>query len=286
MYVTIDGVRLFFDVLNPQLDISGSHTREKPALVCIPGGPGGDHQTLRPYFDRFSDVAQVIYLDPRGGGRSDYGPESAWTLDRWGDDIAAFCDALELEKPFVIGSSGGTLMVQSFLARHPARAAGAILLNACSRIDQDALVSGYEELGGPEAGRAARAMYGRPTQEDYIAFYRHCLPLYSRKRDLTALADGARRSVMNQAASARFFAPDGEAFRFDFRRRLGKVESRVLVVAGAHDPVTPAKWGIEVFEALPAGRAELLVLEESGHLVTADQPERFDGAVRRFIEAR
>jgi pimeloyl-ACP methyl ester carboxylesterase len=286
MHVTIDGVRLFFDVLNPQLDISGSHTREKPALVCIPGGPGGDHQTLRPYFDRFADVAQVIYLDPRGGGRSDYGPEAAWTLDRWGDDIAAFCDALELEKPFVIGSSGGTLMVQSFLVRHPARAAGAVLLNACSRMDQDALVSGYEELGGPEAGRAARAMYGRPTQEDYVAFYRHCLPLYSRKRDLTALADGARRSVMNQAASTRFFAPDGEAFRFDFRDRLGKVEARVLVVAGAHDPVTPAKWGIEVFEALPAGRAELLVLEESGHLVTADQPEQFDGAVRRFIERR
>lgn len=285
MHVTVDGVRLFFDVLNPGLDISGPHLREKPVLVCIPGGPGGDHQTLRPYFDRFADVAKVIYLDPRGGGRSDYGPESGWTLAQWGDDIAGFCDALDLEKPAVLGSSGGTLMVQSFLARHPARAGGAILLNACSRIEQGQLVAGYERLGGPEAGKAAQAMYGRPTQEDYVLFYRHCLPLYSHKRDLSGLADGTRRSVMNPAASARFFAPDGEAFRFDFRGKLGKVESPVLVVAGAHDPVTPAEWGIEVFESLPKGRGELLVLEEAGHLVTVDQPERFDEAVRRFLRA-
>lgn len=283
MFVTVNGVRLFFDVLNPQLDISRPHLREKPVLVCVPGGPGGDHQTLRPYFDRFADVAQVVYLDPRGGGRSDYGPESGWTLDQWGDDIAVFCDALDLEKPFVLGSSGGTLMVQSFLARYPARAGGAILLNACSRMQQDGLVAGYEELGGPEAGRAARAMYGKPAEEDYIAFYRHCLPLYSRRRDLSSLADGTRRSVLNPAASARFFGPDGEAFRFDFRERLGRVECPVLVVAGSHDPVTPAKWGIEVAEALPRGRGELVVFDDCGHLVTVDQPEQFDAAVRQFI---
>ncbi len=91
---------------------------------------------------------------------------------------------------------------------------------------------------------------------------------------------------MNPAASARFFAPDGEAFRFDFRTRLGQVECPVLVLAGAHDPVTPVKWGIEVFEALPRGRAEIEVFDDSGHLVTADQPERFDARVRRFIAGR
>ncbi len=165
MFVNVNGVRLFFDVSGPRLDISGPHLREKPVLICIPGGPGGDHQTLRPYFDRFADVVQVVYLDPRGGGRSDYGPESSWTLDQWGDDIAAFCDALDIEKPFVLGSSGGTLMVQSYLARHPAHAGGAILLNACSRMEQDQLVAGYEALGGPDAGRRrAPCTAGQPAR--------------------------------------------------------------------------------------------------------------------------
>lgn len=286
MFVTVNGVRLFFDVLNPELEIVGAGLRRKPPLVCIPGGPGGDHQTLRPYFDRFADVAQVIFLDPRGGGRSEYGPDAGWNLDQWGDDIAAFCDMLGLDSPVVLGSSGGSLMVQSFLARHPGRAGRAILVNACSRMVPDDLVAGYEALGGPEAGKAARAMYGQPGPGDYAAFFQHCLPLYSAKRDLTALREAAGRTAMNPAASNRFFGPGGEGFRFDFRERLGAVECPVLVIVGARDPVTPAKWGIEVADALPAGKAEPLVFEASSHLIMVDQPERFDAAVRRFIGAR
>jgi proline iminopeptidase len=97
MFVEINGVRLFFDVLNPKLEIEGAGLKERPTLVCIPGGPGGDHQTMRPFFDRFPSVAQVVYLDPRGGGRSGQGDPSGWTLDQWGDDIAAFCDVFGIE---------------------------------------------------------------------------------------------------------------------------------------------------------------------------------------------
>ncbi|MDP3736093.1 MAG: alpha/beta hydrolase [Hyphomonadaceae bacterium] len=119
MYANVNGVRLFFDVFNPKLEIAGDGLKEKPTLVCIPGGPGGDHQTLRPFFDRFADAAQLVYLDPRGGGRSDHGDPAGWTLNQWGDDIAAFCDVLGIQKPIVLGSSGGSMMVQAYLARHP-----------------------------------------------------------------------------------------------------------------------------------------------------------------------
>ena len=40
-----------------------------------------------------ADVAQVVYLDHRGNGRSDAGPKDAWTLAQWGDDVRAFCEA-------------------------------------------------------------------------------------------------------------------------------------------------------------------------------------------------
>lgn len=287
MHVTVNGVRLFFDVLNPELEVIGNRLRRKPALVCIPGGPGGDHQTLRPYVDRFGDVAQVIFLDPRGGGRSEHGPEADWTLDQWGDDIAAFCKALSLERPIVMGSSGGSLMVQSFLARHPEAAGGAILANACSRMVKDELVAGYEALGGVEAGRAARAIYAaQPSQEDYAAFVRHCLPLYSYTRDISALAQGAGRATLNPRAASRFFAPGGEAFRFDVRGSLSRVTCPVLIIAGREDPVTPARWGLEVAGALPPGRAQALVFEACSHLMGVDQPDRFDAAVREFVEAR
>lgn len=286
MYVTVNGVCLFFDVLGAGLEVAGSGLREKPVLVCVPGGPGGDHQTLRPYFDRFADIAQVVYFDPRGGGRSEHGVETDWRLDQWGDDIAAFCDTLGLTKPIVLGVSGGSLMVQAFLARHPDRAGGAILVNACSRFDREGLVSAYARHGGVKAAEAARAMYEEPGPAAYTNFFAHCLPLYSHKRDLSSLQEGAGRVLMNRAASSRFFGTDGEAFRMDFRGRLGSVDCRVLVVLGENDPVTPPKWGIEVAEDLPPGRGELLVFEACSHLITTDQPARFEAEIRRFIEAR
>jgi pimeloyl-ACP methyl ester carboxylesterase len=281
MFVEINGVRLFFDALNPKLEIEGAGLKEKLALVCIPGGPGGDHQMMRPFFDRFASVAQVVYLDPRGGGRSGHGDPARWTLDQWGDDIAAVCDALGIEKPIVLGTSGGSLMVQAYLARHPAHARGAILINACSRMIQGEIVAAYERFGGPDAAKAARAMYGTPGTEDYAAFMRHCLPLYSARRDLSSLAASRGRATMNPAASQRFFAPAGEAWRYDHRIALSRVESPVLVAIGALDPVTPAQWGREVAATLP--RAELLAFENASHLLNADEPEKLTASVEAFI---
>jgi len=180
MFVTVNGVRLFFDVINPKLEIVEGGLKEKPTLICLPGGPGGDHQTLRPFFDRFATVAQVVYLDHRASGRSEPGDRSHWTLDQWGDDIAAFCDALGVAKPIVLGVSGGAIIAQAYLSRHPHHAGGAILVNPCSRMDREVLVAGFAKLGGPEAEAAARAMYTRGAPEDVPAFFRHCLPYYSK----------------------------------------------------------------------------------------------------------
>lgn len=286
MFVNVNGVRLFFDVLNPKLEIEGDGLREKPVLVCLHGMPGGDHQTMRPTFDRFVDAAQVIYVDQRGGGRSEHGDPARWTLDQWGDDVAAFCDALGIEKPIVLGVSGGAIVAQAYLSRHPSHAGGAVLVNACSRMDREALIAGYAALGGPEAGAAARAMYGQPGPEDYAAFFRQCLPLYSRKRDLSSLAAARNRATSNPQASQRFFVPGGEAWSYDHRDRLGQVECPVLVLAGAHDPVTPPGWGREVAEALPPGLVEFHLFDGSSHLIPADEPERFYATISRFIAAR
>jgi pimeloyl-ACP methyl ester carboxylesterase len=52
-------------------------------------------------------LAQIIYLDLRGNGRSDAGPKEAWNLCQWGDDVRGFCDVLEIERPIVLGVSFG-----------------------------------------------------------------------------------------------------------------------------------------------------------------------------------
>lgn len=284
MFVAINGVRVFFDVLNPKLEVLEDGLREKPVLICIPGGPGGNHQTLRPSLDRLADLAQVIYLDPRASGRSERGDPASWTLDQWGDDVAAFCDSLGIERPFVLGVSGGAIVAQAYMARHPHHAGGVILVNPCARMVKSVLVDGFGRLGGPEAAAAAEAMYSRGAMEDAPAFFRHCMPHYSRK-GVFGPPGAANRVMINFDVSRHFFSTGGEAFRFDHRAALGSVESRVLALIGAHDPVTRPEWGRELVKALPAGLAETVVFDDASHMIAADDPERFFAAIEQFVRS-
>jgi proline iminopeptidase len=90
MHVLVNGVRLFFDVEGASLVPDGGAMREKPTLVLLHGGPGFDHSIYKPRFSALADIAQVVFLDHRGNGRSDPGPREAWTLAQWATTCARF----------------------------------------------------------------------------------------------------------------------------------------------------------------------------------------------------
>ena len=77
MYVSVNGVRLFFDVEGAKLVPDGPVMREKPVLLMLHGGPGADHSIYRPAYSALADIAQIVYLDHRGNGRSEDGPREA-----------------------------------------------------------------------------------------------------------------------------------------------------------------------------------------------------------------
>ena len=123
MHITVNGARLFFDVRGEKLVPVGPRMVERPTLILLHGGPGGDHSMFRPRFDDLSDIAQIIYLDHRGNGRSERRTPDEWTLAQWGDDVKTFCDLLGIEKPIVLGYSFGGMVLQAYATRHPAHPA-------------------------------------------------------------------------------------------------------------------------------------------------------------------
>ena len=127
MHVTVNGLRLFFDVIGEKLVPDGNRMRERPTVLLLHGGPGFDHSMFKPAFAPLADVAQLVLLDHRGNGRSDNGDPALWTLDQWGDDLRAFCDALGIESPVVLGYSFGGFVAQSYAIRHPDHPAKLIL---------------------------------------------------------------------------------------------------------------------------------------------------------------
>ena len=98
MHVHVNGARLWFDVEGTLVVPDGASTRTRPTIVLVHGGPGSyDHSYFKPHFGRLAERAQVVYLDLRGHGRSEWGRPEEWSFEACADDIRAFCDALGIE---------------------------------------------------------------------------------------------------------------------------------------------------------------------------------------------
>src|SRR3984957_3712145 len=180
MRVDIGGCRLFFDVEGAKLRPDGPRMREVPTLPRLPGGPGADHSIFKPAYSQLANIVQVVYFDHRGDGRSDGRDDSEhWSLSQWGDDVKALCDALEIERPIVMGVSFGGYVAMSYALRHPGHPAKLILCStAASPSKKEIQVKVFERLGGAEAGAAARAFLDDPSREATREFRRLCGPLY------------------------------------------------------------------------------------------------------------
>jgi pimeloyl-ACP methyl ester carboxylesterase len=186
MHVLVNGVRLFFDVEGAKLVPDGPAMREKPTLLLLHGGPGSDHSIYRPAYSALADIAQVIYLDHRGNGRSEDGPRESWNLAQWGDDVRAFCDVLGIANPIVLGASFGGMVALAYATRHPAHPSKLVLISttAAGSTYLDRRVALFERFGGPEVGALARHRFlevqGQPDQASLDAWQRLAIPLYTR----------------------------------------------------------------------------------------------------------
>ena len=280
MRIEVNGVRLFFDVEGAKLVPDGPRMREKPTLVLLHGGPGMDGAYWRPWATAFSDICQIVYLDQRGAGRSEPGPPELWTFEQWGDDVAAFCDALEIERPIVCGSSFGGMVAQAYATRHPEQPSKLIILSAAARLDLGRIAAVFERLGGPKARDAAVEFWRGMTAETGAAYAQHCLPLYFRtKQD----PDRDVRSILNAELTSAYLAPGGPAQTCDFRSALARVQCPALVMGGEDDPVTTIEDMAEIATSIPQPLVRFERIPDCGHGPFFDRPEQAARVMREFI---
>ncbi|HJU47254.1 MAG TPA: alpha/beta hydrolase, partial [Gaiellaceae bacterium] len=161
MHVHVNGTRLWFDVDGVALEPDGPEMRERPTVVLLHGGPGSyDHSYLKPHFGRLAAVAQVVYLDLRDHGRSDRGDPARWTFETCADDVRAFCAALGIDRPVVLGHSLGGFVALVYAARHPDHPRALVLQSTNARFDLDRVVEAFRAAGGDEVASTARRFYG------------------------------------------------------------------------------------------------------------------------------
>lgn len=277
-----DGTQLWFDIEGLGLVPDGDTMRQRPTLVLLHGGPGGDHNGFKPAFSAVTDTCQVLYFDHRGQGRSDRSTPDEWNLDRWADDVVELCAALGVERPFVLGLSFGGFVGQRLAARHPGFAAGHIFLSTAPSQDLAAMYAVFRQLGGEEAETVARTFWEAPTEEAIAACAREyvtvCGPLYTQAPGNHFLS---RRTIGNNTVMTHF--NHGEIRTMNLLAELADVREPVLIAHGELDPVTPMVGAERIAAALPPHLVRFERFAGSGHGVFRDEPEAFFAVLREFI---
>ena len=266
MKIDVNGTRLWFDVDGSALVPAGSEMQRRPTVVLVHGGPGTyDHSYFKPDFGRLAEHAQVVYLDLRGHGRSDWGNAGAWSFEGCADDVRLFCDALGIARPVVLGHSMGGPVVLLYGARHPGHAAGLVVQSGFARWDAPRMVEGFRRVAGDEVAEIAGRSYAGEAVPDeewarvFAAFGPH-------------LPDDERQA--RTPKNLELNAHGMELMRrLDIVDQLSRVDVPTLVSVGELDPVTPVAAAEEIVDGLPEGIAQLEVIDGAGHFTWMDAPD-------------
>jgi len=277
MRINVNGVSLFFDTEGPQLEQHGAELRERPTVLAIHGGPGVDHSMFRPMLSALTRVAQVVYLDLRGNGRSERSTPDRWNLATWAEDVRAFCDALDIREPVVLGASFGGFVAQAYATRFPEHPGKLILLSTNARFDLERTVGMFERRGGPESAAVARQFFTDVGPATFQRYVQHCLPLYTRQPPKMRSPD----PLMQLEVALHFIR--GEWHTFDFTRELSRVRCPTLVLAGEQDPVLPFTGSEELVSCLPKELVRFERFPDCAHDLHAEQPERAMAVMESFI---
>jgi pimeloyl-ACP methyl ester carboxylesterase len=223
-------------------------------------GIGSNSTGWRFVLDAMGRKRRVIAWNAPGYMLSDNFKTDKPANTQYADALAAFLDALGLERVDLVGSSFGSLIASTFAARYPARVVRLALLGA-SR--------GQRWL--PEAERVQR-LKGR-----YESIRNGALDMAaSRWTNLVAPNPPPRTAALVQeilkATNKRGFQQSAEATHAtDVLAFVGDITAPTLIAVGTEDRVNPPAISKAIHAAIPGSRyAELAGV---GHLPKLEAPE-------------
>jgi pimeloyl-ACP methyl ester carboxylesterase len=209
-----------FDGLQLAYDVTGTGA----PLLCLPGLTR-NMEDFEPILDAFAHRVQVIRMDFRGRGASDWGDPARYQVPVEAGDVIALIDHLGLARVTILGTSRGGLVALALAAMARARIAGVIFNDIGPEIMPEGLRYIMEYLGKPPRFRT--------LAEAAAALPRHYAPAF---RDVPAATWAAM--------ARRIYREDGDRLvnRYDPALR------DAVAPAFAPDAVAPDLWPL--FDAL------------------------------------
>ncbi len=282
MYARLEDADIYFDVDGMALVAEVDRMVQRPVLFLLHGGPGGDHASFKTQVAELRDVAQLVYVDHRGSGRSRVVDPASCTLEQNVRDVEALRQYLGIEQISVLGSSYGGMVAQGYAIEFPDRLDKLILsVTAPSYRFMEESQKILESRGTAEQKRVCQWLWNASfeNEEQLQEYYRIMGPMYSVQFDEQKHEQGWQRGIRNYRQLNLGFG--GFLKTFDFIEQLSTILCPTLVLAGAHDWICPPSQSELIAEKIP--HAELKVFADSSHLIAQDEPERYLQVVRDFL---
>jgi len=240
-------------------------------LLLVPGiGCGAD--MWAPFMDHFPD-RRLISFDAPGTGRS--------TVPLYPISVAALAalavkvlDDREVERTDVIGFSYGGAVAQQLAYGYPGRVARLVLAaTTCG-------------LGSVLGSLAALSVLATPLRFHSASYFeRVAARVYG---GATGRDSARRQSAINQR---RNLPPTSYGYAMQLIGGIGwsswaflpAIKHETLVICGDSDPLVPTANGKLLAARIP--RAKLEVVEQAGHLLLWDEPERVAPRIGRFVQS-
>ena len=269
MMITVNGMNIHY------LDWGN---RGKPVIVLLHGLRGHCH-AWDDVSARFCDDYQVLALDQRGRGETDWAPGGDYSTQAFVADLEEFCDALGLEKFTLIGHSMGGRNSIAFAGRNP------------DKLERLAIVDIGPDVDPAGSARITRELVEVPEEFDgFEAAFQ-----YVNGQNRFASEPVMRRRLTFQTREL----PNGRVgWRYDPEIReqrrngtgahppdlwdpLSKITCPTLIVRGSETDTLSLEVAERMVEALADGR--LAHVNDAAHMVFEDNPEGFNEALADFL---
>lgn len=204
--------------------------------------------------------ASVYALDLPGHGRSD--PPGRDSIEAYAAVVLTFIEQMGLRDVVLLGRSMGGAIAQLIGLQRPPAVSGLVLVATGARLRvMDAILEGILDDFQTTAEMIVDNVWAEEAP--------------------SAMIEASRQHLLETdpaVAHGDYVACN----RFDVMDRLGEIRLPTLVINGTADRMTPLKYGRFLADQIPD--AQLLIVEDAGHMVTLEKPEAVAAAVRRFLD--
>ncbi len=253
----------------------GETQPDRPSLLVLHGGPDVGHSYLLPGLQPLAEDRHVVAFDFRGCGRSSRGlPDEALQPEHVIGDAHQLIARLDLEQVDLLGFSTGGRAALEFLRRFPHQVRRVVLASTSAYPASDAQehLKEWEEFARRQwmeeaAGGALRgstmAVWNLEMAPKYLAMIKN-------------LDVGDWRYE-------RWLAGEMHPWvNGDPEKILSTFEGRILILHGEMDMVFPLQLAKRLHGAVPA--SELAIIADVGHMSHFEEPLRWAGRIRSFLD--